>query len=309
MSDVDEEKGMTTKLSGAARLMHLILRMTGLKRMFVDESRLRTQIESARQQQLTPYQLPKMRLQSVVHKEHIAGLQVITLEPKHASSSKSVVYLHGGAYLFAPSGGHWQMLDAIATQSGVRMVVPIYPRLPQYTVDDALPALLNLIQHVQQRSAVVLAGDSAGGGLAVSLAIEMRERHMQPAQALILMSPWLDVSMDHPDIPHYEAGDLVISAPGLRALGQMWAGNRGVRDAWVSPLYADLTDLPPMTMIVGGVELFVPDCRAFQAKADTAGVVLDYREFDGCMHAFMLLPTPEGRAAQKMMIERLLTIG
>ena len=75
---------------------------------------------------------------------------------------------------------------------------------------------------------------------------------------------------------------------------------------------SELDDTTPRAAIIvigGGVELFVPDCRAFQAKADTAGVVLDYREFDGCMHAFMLLPTPEGRAAQKMMIERLLTIG
>lgn len=299
---------MMTKLSGAARLMHLILRMTGLKRMFVDEARLRTQIESGRQQQLIPYQLPKMRWQSAVHETHMAGLQVVTLVPKQASSSKSVVYLHGGAYLFAPSSGHWQMLDAIATQSGVRIVVPVYPRLPQYTVDDAIPALLDVIHQVQQGGEVVLAGDSAGGGLAVALAVAMRERQMQPAQGLILMSPWLDVSMDHPDIPQYEAGDLVISAPGLRMLGQMWAGNRDVHDAWVSPLYADLTDLPPITMIVGGVELFVPDCRAFQAKATAAGVLHEYQEFDGCMHAFMLLPTPEGRAAQKMMIERLVVL-
>lgn len=300
---------MTTKLSGAAQLMHVILRTTGLKRMFVDDARLRTQIESVRQQQGVPYQLPKMRWQSTVHEEYIDGLQVITMSPTHERSAQTVVYLHGGAYLFAPSRGHWQMLDAIVTQSGVRMVVPIYPRLPQYTVDDALPALLNLIQHVQQRSAVVLAGDSAGGGLAVALAVAMRERQMHPARALILMSPWLDVSMNHPDIPQYEASDLVISAPGLRTLGQMWAGARGVHDPWVSPLYADLTDLPPMTMIVGGVELFVPDCRAFQAKATAAGILHQYREFDGCMHAFMLLPTPEGRAAQKMMIERLLMMG
>lgn len=297
---------MATKLSGAARLMHLILRLTGLKRMFVDETRLRAQIESVRQQQLMPYRLPKMRWQSTVHEAHIAGLQVITLEPKQASSSKSVVYLHGGAYLFAPSSGHWQMLDAIVTQSGVRIVVPIYPRLPQYTVDDAIPALLDLITQVQQHGGVVLAGDSAGGGLAVSLAVAMRERQMDPAQALILMSPWLDVSMDHPDIPQYEAGDLVISAPGLRKLGQMWAGERDAHDSWVSPLYADLTDLPPITMIVGGVELFVPDCRVFQAKATAAGVLHEYREFAGCMHAFMLLPTPEGQAARAMMIERLM---
>ncbi len=300
---------MTKKLSGAARLMHVILRLTGLKRMFVDEARLRTQIESVRQQQLTPYQMPKMRLQSTVHEAHIAGLQVFTLVPVHESSNKSVVYLHGGAYLFGPSSGHWQMIDAIAMQSGVRIVVPVYPRLPQYTVDDAIPVLLDVIQQVQQDGAVVLAGDSAGGGLAVALAVAMRERQMQPAQALILLSPWLDVSMDHPDIPQYEAGDLVISAPGLRTLGQMWAGMRGVHHPWVSPLYADLTGLPSITMVVGGVELFVPDCRMFQAKATAAGVLHQYREFDGCMHAFMLLPTPEGRAARAVMIEQLLTIG
>ena len=299
---------MTTKLSGAARLMHLILRMTGLKRMFVDDARLRTQIELVRQQQIIPYHRPKMRLQCAVHEEYIDGLQVITMSPTHERSAQTVVYLHGGAYLFAPSSGHWQMLDAIAMQSGVRIVVPVYPRVPQYTVDDAIPALLGVIHQVQELGPVILAGDSAGGGLAVSVAAEMRERQMQPVQALILMSPWLDVSMDNPDIPQYEAGDLVISAPGLRMLGQMWAGKRSVHDAWVSPLYADLTDLPPITMIVGGVELFVPDCRAFRAKAMAAGVLYEYREFDGCMHAFMLLPTPEGRAARAVMIERLLAL-
>jgi acetyl esterase/lipase len=166
--------------------------------------------------------------------------------------------------------------------------------------------MIEVVRHVaHEYGDIMLAGDSAGGGLAVSLAVEMRERHMPPAQALILMSPWLDVTMGNPDIPLYEAGDLVISAPGLRQLGQMWAGNRDPHDAWVSPLYADVTGLPPVTMIVGGSELFVPDCRLFRDKALAAGVLAEYREFAGCMHAFMLLPTPEGRAALQMMINRL----
>jgi acetyl esterase/lipase len=291
----------------AARLMHLILRLTGLKHMFVDENRLQRQIETARQRQMHPYILPKMRWRSEVHEEQLAGIQVITLTPRDVSPQQTMVYFHGGAYLFEPSQGHWQMLDEIAMQSNVRIVVPLYPRVPQYTVDNAVPPLMDMLQHVHaQYGTMILAGDSAGGGLAVSLAIEMRAQQMPPAQALILMSPWLDVTMENPDIAHYEAGDLVISAPGLRRLGEMWAGRRDPHDAWVSPLYADLVGLPPVTMIVGGVELFVPDCRRFRDKALAAGVLAEYREFDRCMHAFMLLPTPEGRAARTIMIERLM---
>lgn len=298
---------MTTQLSMAARLMHVILRLSGLKRMFVDDTRLQSQIESVRLRQLNPYVLPKMRWQSEVSEVKIAGIQVIILTPRDVTPRQTMVYFHGGAYLFEPSQGHWQMLDEMVAQSTARIVVPIYPRVPQYTVDDAVPPLMDVLQHVHaQYGTVILAGDSAGGGLAVSLAIEMRAQQMPAAQALILMSPWLDVTMENSDIPHYEAGDLVISAPGLRRLGEMWAGSRDPHDAWVSPLYADLAGLPPVTMIVGGVELFVPDCRLFREKALAAGILAEYREFDGCMHAFMLLPTPEGRAARRIMIERLM---
>ncbi|MFN5059161.1 MAG: alpha/beta hydrolase fold domain-containing protein [Chloroflexota bacterium] len=297
---------MAQPLSIAARLMHIILRLTGLKRMFMDDARLQHQIDMVRQRQIHPYVLPKMRWSCRVDEAHIAGIHVITLTPLDSAPRHTLVYFHGGAYLFEPSQGHWQMLDEMVVQSKVRIVVPIYPRVPQYIVDDAVPALIDVLRHIQtQYGAVILAGDSAGGGLAVSLANEMRVQQMPPAQALILMSPWLDVTMDNPEIPQYEAGDLVISAPGLKALGQMWAGNRDPHDAWVSPLFADLTGMPPITMIVGGVELFVPDCRRFRDKALNAGVLVEYREFDGCMHAFMLLPTPEGRAARKMVSDQL----
>jgi acetyl esterase/lipase len=297
---------MTTKLSTAARLVHGMLRVTGLKHMFMDDARLDDQIDTAHQRQMHPYVMTKMRWRCAVHEERIAGVQVMMLTPFHQPATQTLVYLHGGAYLFEPSRGHWQVLDEVVSQSGARVVVPIYPRLPQYTVADAMPAMIEIVQHVtREYGTFMLAGDSAGGGLAVSLAVEMRERDMSLAQALILMSPWLDVTMEHPDIPDYEAGDLVISAPGLRRLGQMWAGRRDPHDAWVSPLYADLAGLPPVTMIVGGVELFVPDCRLFREKALAAGILAEYREFAGCMHAFMLLPTPEGRAALQIMINRL----
>jgi acetyl esterase/lipase len=291
-------------LSPASRVMHFILRLTGLKRMFMNDARLQHQIDTARQRQMHPYVLPKMRWRCTVREERVAEMQVIILTPVNVSPTNTVVYLHGGAYLFEPSQGHWQMLDELVAQRSVRIVVPIYPRLPQYTVADAVPALIHGLRHVQEQYGdMILAGDSAGGGLAVALAVEMRTQQMAPAHALILLSPWLDVTMSNPEIPQYESGDLVISAPGLKALGQMWAGNHDLHNPWISPLYADLTGMPSITMIVGGVELFVPDCRRFRDKALAAGVLAEYREFAGCMHAFMLLPTPEGRAAIQMMID------
>jgi acetyl esterase/lipase len=297
---------MTTQLSMASRLMHVILRLTGLKRMFINETRIHAHIELARLRQMRPYQLPKMLWRCGVHEAHIAGMQVIILNPWHDTPSQTVVYVHGGAYVFEPSRGHWQMLAALVHQSGVRVVVPIYPRLPKCTVDDALPLLMEMLRHIQgQYGTMILAGDSAGGGLALALAIEMRTQQMTPAQAIVLLSPWLDVTMKNPEIPNYEEGDLVISAPGLRTLGQMWAGSRDVHHPWVSPLYADLNGLPPITIIAGGIELFMPDVRLFKAKVIAAGVLHEYHEFAGCMHAFMLLPTPEGRAARKIMIDLL----
>lgn len=227
-----------------------------------------------------------------------AGRTVVTLVPKWARAEVTVIYLHGGAYVFPMLSVHWTMIEQLLMRTGAAVVVPLYGLAPEATVDDALTLVDDVRDHVDDGHRLVLAGDSAGGGLALAEAIRARNYGRRAADQLILLAPWVDVTYANPETAALErtGRDTMLKRAGSRMAGRWWAGGRSVDDPLVSPLRDDLRDLPPMAVYQGAHDLLTPDVRTLVTKARAAGTTVHYVEEPDGFHVYPAAWwTPEAR--------------
>ena len=191
------------------------------------------------------------------------------------------------------------MLDRLVQTTKATVIATIYPLAPNHHAADVIPALRAVYAAIVAQTApanVYIAGDSAGGGLALAIAQDLRDQQLpQPAQ-LWLLSPWLDIAMSNPDAAPLDAGDALLSIPGLVLAGQQWQADLDARHPWVSPLYGDLQGVAPLAMWVGTDEIFLPDVRLLRAQAEQRGVLAHYVEAPGMFHAYAVFPVPEAKA-------------
>lgn len=291
------------KASLGGRLFAYVMKWRNIKGMFADTARTAQIIEQCRQANATAYVLPAVKWKSRVERTTVGGMDAVVLTSA-TPSGQVVWYLHGGAYIFQASEFHWQMLDRLVQASHVTVIASVYPLAPNHQVATVMPALQAVYQAIVAQTAptnVYVAGDSAGGGLALALAQELRNQGLpQPAQ-LWLLSPWLDVAMRNPDAATLEAVDVVLSSPGLVLAGQHWLGALPADHAWASPLYGELQGVAPMAIWVGTNELFLPDVRQLRARVAPTGGVVHYTEAAGMFHAYPVFPVPEAAQVLQQM--------
>ncbi|MBR0367020.1 MAG: alpha/beta hydrolase fold domain-containing protein [Clostridia bacterium] len=226
------------------------------------------------------------------------GLRAFTLN--EGGGDLTVLFLHGGAYINNLNAHQWRFLRRLSEGAGCAIVAPDYHLVPFGDCERAYADLTAF--YIGWRSAhpgrrLLLMGDSAGGGLALGLAQALAARGEALPEGLILLSPWVDVSMDNP-----EAADLVSVEPLLhldlmRVHGRWWAGALDVHDPRVSPLYGDMRGLPPVTLYCGTRELLYPDIHLCRDKLEAAGVDVTLRVGRGLNHDYPLMPIPEAEAA------------
>ncbi|MFZ1741442.1 MAG: alpha/beta hydrolase fold domain-containing protein, partial [Pontixanthobacter sp.] len=136
---------------------------------------------------------------------------------------------------------------------------------------------------------VALSGDSAGGNLALSLAIQRRDAGKSLPARLIPFAPWLDMALKDEAARAIEPKDVLLEVDSIRLLGEWWARDRGTDHPHASPLYADLSGLPPIAIFQGRHDVFVIDSRTFTIKARAAGVPVKLYEYEGAPHVYMAL--------------------
>lgn len=203
------------------------------------------------------------------------------------------VYLHGGAYFRQITVWHWRLVRYLALTSGVEVVVPIHPLAPTATAGETVEALTVLVSDEladADPAAVTLMGDSAGGGLALAVAQRLRDDGRALPTRIVLLSPWLDVTVSDPIQRDLSSVDHMLAPEHLREAGRLYAGTLDVRDPRVSPLYGDLAGLPPLTVHVGTHDILLPDSRRLRRDVDAAGGTIAVTEFARMPHVFTLMP-------------------
>jgi epsilon-lactone hydrolase len=232
----------------------------------------------------------------------VDGFRVWTVRPR-AASGTSAVYLHGGAYVAGISPQHWALVGRLA-DAGVRVEVPLYGLAPPHTHREAYPFLSRVWAEVAPEAAggLVLAGDSAGGGLALALAQELVAGAVRPPDRLVLLSPWLDLTLGHPRMAEFEAVDPWLARPGLLEAGRAWAGGDDPTMPRLSPRNGPLAGLPPTSLFVGTREIGYPDAADLASAAAAAGVEVDLTVAEGAVHVYPLVPAPEGAEGTRAVV-------
>jgi monoterpene epsilon-lactone hydrolase len=229
----------------------------------------------------------------------VRGRPVIDIVPPRPSGTR-LVYLHGGCYLYPIQSAHWGILASLVEQSGVSITLPLYGLAPDHTVDGAYELLDALAG-----PGAWLAGDSAGGGLALGHAMRLRDAGT-PATGVILISPWVDVTLENPAIPQLQRSDRMLATPGLVAAGRLWAGSHDPRSPLVSPLFGDLAGLPPVHVFQGGRDVLAADARLLVNGIRAAGGTAELEFVDKAFHDYPGAPwMPEARSALRRMGELL----
>lgn len=284
-----------SKMAGAA------IRLDNCKKEFSEIEEFDEHIKKVAIKNEEEYRLI-MPLKSSVKTFDFKGMKCYELKKRGSNSTDVVLYVHGGAYINRLTAFHWWFLDDVAQKTGAMIIVPIYPLAPVHRFNEAnelLLALYDEIKRLYRQSRVLLMGDSAGGGFVLSLALQIAKTDQLPPDHVVMMSPWLDVSMENTDMCSLEDLDPMLGIVGLKKAGVIWAGDVDVKSPLVSPMFGDLKSLPPMTLFVGTHEIFLPDARRFKQLAAAAGANLKYVECEEVHHCYPIMPIPEGRDARK----------
>lgn len=222
----------------------------------------------------------------------LAGLAAEEIKPGHPAT-QLILHLHGGAFFLGSLRTHraWTIDMALRTQ--MQIVHLDYPLAPESPYPDGLDALylayLTLLDQGIQAKDIILSGDSSGANLAVSLCLRLRDQQQPLPAALMLQSPFLDLTLSSPSLRYNAQHDALLSQELLEA-GIDYYLVRGVDPAepYVSPLFADLRDLPLTLIQVGSKEILLDDAQRFRDQAEAAGVDVTFKLYTGMWHDFQL---------------------
>ncbi|MER7003950.1 alpha/beta hydrolase [Dactylosporangium sp. NPDC000555] len=191
-----------------------------------------------------------------------------------AAGRPVLLYLHGGFYCIGSARTHLHLAGLLADLAGAACLVLDYRRGPEHpfpaALDDALAAM-ETIRAVAPLSPVVIAGDSAGGGLAVSVATRLRDDGARAPDLLVLLSPWTDLTCSFRSHRELAAVDPVLATEDLLAMAARYAGDADPRRPELSPVFGDLAGLPPVLVQVGGQEVLLDDALMLVEGIRAAG--------------------------------------
>jgi len=228
-----------------------------------------------------------------VQTAQVGGCPGEWLLPERQDSEGVVLFLHGGAYTGGSCITHRALAARLACSSRHRVFNPGYRLAPEHpfpaALDDALLAY-RALRLAHPGAAIALSGDSAGGGLALALAVSVRDQGIAAPVALALMSPWTDLALSHPTHVTKAALDPYFpSKERLSVAARHYAGDTSLQHPLVSPHYAQLHQLPPTLIHVGTLEALLDDSRMLAERMNAQGSGARLKVFPGMWHVWQTL--------------------
>jgi acetyl esterase/lipase len=233
----------------------------------------------------------------------IGELSAEWMETPRVARDRVFLFLHGGGYNAGSPRTHRRLAACLSRATHMRVLTPDYRLAPEHPfpagVRDALTVYGWLLQQGIGEENIVVGGDSAGGGLTLSMLLALREAGAKMPLAGVLMAPWTDLTVSSPSYRSNRKFDPIITQEGLREAGLWYAGQRNPADPMMSPLFADLSGLPPLLIQAASDEVMVDDSRLLADRAREHGVEVSCKVFDGLWHCFQHAGTeiPESRQA------------
>lgn len=257
--------------------------------------------ERSETEALAGYFKTKIEFESTQTKvNHIPAAWITT---PGASRERVILFFHGGGYNSGSIKSHRPLAANIGNASKARVLLVDYRLAPEHlfpaAVEDAESAYGWLLSNEISPDQIIVAGDSAGGGLAISLLIRLRDAGESLPAAAVCLSPWMDLTCSGESWRTNTGKDLMLDPGAIMESARLYLGETDPRTPLASPLYADLSGLPPILIQVGSDEFLLSDSTNFTEQAQAAGVKLTLEVWEGMQHEwhFAARMIPEGRQA------------
>jgi acetyl esterase/lipase len=224
---------------------------------------------------------------------------VTTTSSVHNRSINGVVlYFHGGAYMIGSSRTHRGITGHLAKASGCQVVTPDYRLVPEHpfpaALDDAESVYRALLNQGFSSGQIALAGDSAGGGLAMALALRLKDKQAPLPSSLTLFSPWTDLTQQALHTPGCEP---VLQPRWTAKAAKLYAGHEPLTNPLISPVFGDLSGLPPLLIQVGSQEILLNDAERLALAAKRDKVQTKLQIVNGLWHVFQVHASQLERAS------------
>jgi monoterpene epsilon-lactone hydrolase len=239
----------------------------------------------------------------ICEKVNAGGVPAEWISAPGATADRVILYLHGGGYVVGSISTHRAMVSRIARASDARALAIDYRLAPEHpfpaAVDDALASYRWLLVQGYKPGRIVIAGDSAGGGLTLAALLAMREAKLPMPAAAVPISPWTDLEGTGDSMRTRAARDVMVTQENLAQSAKQYYGANDPKNPLVSPVHADFRGLPPMLIHVGDAEILLDDATRVAERAKAAGVRVELEVWPDMPHVWHVFAKilPEGQQA------------
>lgn len=219
-------------------------------------------------------------------------------------NKKKLLYIHGGSYVEQANSFQIKFAMKLAKKNNLTLIFPVYPLAPvgdyklMYKLMDKLYKKI-----VSKSNDIIFLGDSAGGGFILSYAMYLRDTSGVQPKHIIMLSPWIDISMTNPDIYNDAKYDNMCGVDGTRYEGELWANGLNTNDPLVSPIYGKFNNLGEMTIVAGGREILTSECLRLHKLLNDQKIEHNFIMYKGQGHIFPMYPIRESKMVLKDITE------
>jgi acetyl esterase/lipase len=214
----------------------------------------------------------------------------------------AILYIHGGGFVSCSAATHRPITASLARRTRSAVFSTNYRLAPESPFPAGLDDVIATYEWLVRETAgspIAVAGDSAGGGLALALAVHARDARLTMPACLVLFSPWTDLAGRGASVVANDGRDAMFRPENIPAFASLYLGSAPADDPRASPVYADLHGLPPLLLQVGSTELLLDDSRRVHERVVAAGGESRLSVYDDVHHGWQMLTpfVPEARAA------------
>lgn len=263
---------------------------------------IQEELEHCRNINRKPVRVPKIHRAHFRESQFVASngypMQVFSTVPWN-DPDRVIVYIHGGACIYQPVFFHWRFVHDLALRTHCQVLMPIYPKYPDYHCVDNMAVMMDYYERVispMQAKKVVLMGDSFGGNVAMTMTQEIAKRGLKPVTGLVLMSPCVDNAFTQRDkMLALQPLDVMIKLERIETIMGGWQGELPPTHPWVSPVYGNLNAFPDDTLLIyGSDEILKADAELLTNRMNALERPIRSLEYPGMFHTFPLFPVREG---------------
>lgn len=234
----------------------------------------------------------KIKKQCQLETREYKGRKVFIISTKEKKTNNlKILYFHGGAYVGEATEEHWNFIEKLVTDTGATVIMPDYPLTPKYNYKDVFEMITPLYKDIIEKfgsEELILAGDSAGGGISLALLEKIKLENLPIPKKTLLISPWLDVRLKNEKIDEIEKFDKELNKESLILAGISYASEDGMNSYLVNPIDGNLKGLENITIFTGTYDILNPDVYVLEERAKKVGTQINIKEYDKAGHIWII---------------------